>query len=143
MFPNISTTFLCAVILAPECPSTVQPLPSKTHSYYNRPRLGAAAAATTAASSTALITTGVLRNWPNASNLASPSNAGQLPRQRSVTFEPKPGSAPGDTEVETDAYEGLASSQGSDDVTHRPASAAKPGQYGDLDSGEWLIPMKA
>uniref|UniRef100_A0A5K3F6I8 PH domain-containing protein n=2 Tax=Mesocestoides corti TaxID=53468 RepID=A0A5K3F6I8_MESCO len=80
-------------IYLPECPSTTQPV---SHRYYSRPRMGASGH-------------GVLRNWPNSSNLnhipASPSPP--LPRQRSVTFEPKRGCAPGDTETDTDVYEAL------------------------------------
>lgn len=98
-------------------PSTAQ---SKiSHSYYKRPRLGASAlySTTTATSSAATgpFYRGVLRNWPNSTNLnESPSksalsttqSASALPRQRSVTFEPEPGSAPGDTEYEEDTEAG-------------------------------------
>ncbi|KAL5966698.1 Anillin [Taenia solium] len=81
-----------------ECPSAAQPVVSKHH-YYNRPRLGAYAK-----SAGGGFSRGVLRNWPNCSNLnESPQVEAakvELPRQRSVTFEPKPGSAPGDSEAE-------------------------------------------
>ncbi|VDK39493.1 unnamed protein product [Taenia asiatica] len=88
---------------APECPSTTQPVVSKHH-YYNRPRLGAYAKSVGGGFSRS-----VLRNWPNCSNLnESPQVEAakvQLPRQRSVTFEPKPGSAPGDSEAEVEEEE--------------------------------------
>ncbi|VDO05834.1 unnamed protein product [Rodentolepis nana] len=101
----------------PEVPSTAQPKIS--HSYYKRPRLGASALHSTTASTSGGATgpfcRGVLRNWPNSTNLnESPSkfvpsathSASDLPRQRSVTFEPEPGSAPGDTEYEEDTEGG-------------------------------------
>ncbi|KAL5106689.1 Anillin [Taenia crassiceps] len=82
----------------PECPSTTQPVVSRHH-YYNRPRLGAYTKAAGGG-----FNRGVLRNWPNCSNLNESHQVeaarAQLPRQRSVTFEPKPGSAPGDSEAE-------------------------------------------
>ncbi|BHF77880.1 positive regulation of bleb assembly [Sparganum proliferum] len=102
----------------PECPSSVQ------HTYYNRPRPG------------------VLRNWPNTSNLderrADEDVQPGVPRQRSVTFLPKRGTAPGDTssgETETDSgggiYDRLSSSKSDDedeDKLHqpRPLAAALP-----------------
>ncbi|KAL7056201.1 hypothetical protein AAHC03_021040 [Spirometra sp. Aus1] len=90
----------------PECPSSVQ------HTYYNRPRPG------------------VLRNWPNTSNLderqADEDVQPGVPRQRSVTFLPKRGTAPGDTssgETETDSgggiYDRLSSSKSDDDDEDR------------------------
>ncbi|VDM32620.1 unnamed protein product [Hydatigera taeniaeformis] len=86
--------YLSFTFTVPECPRTAQPLVS--HRYYSRPRLGASSG----------FTRGVLRNWPNSSNLnESPpveKAKAQLPRQRSVTFEPKPGSAPGDSEAEVE-----------------------------------------
>ncbi|VDL59923.1 unnamed protein product [Hymenolepis diminuta] len=129
----------------PEMPSTAQ---SKiTHSYYKRPRLGASAlySTTTATSSatTGPFYRGVLRNWPNSTNLnESPSkfalsttqSASVLPRQRSVTFEPEPGSAPGDTEYEEDTEAG-----GSDKLmlsySHTSHSAKNSGGgYTDVDA---------
>ncbi|CDI97930.1 actin binding protein anillin [Echinococcus multilocularis] len=81
----------------PQCPSTTQPV--LPHRYFSRPRLGAYTN-----SAGGGLSRGGLRNWPNCSNLneSPPMEAAnaQLPRQRSVTFEPKPGSAPGDSEVE-------------------------------------------
>ncbi|KAM7534398.1 hypothetical protein Aperf_G00000114666 [Anoplocephala perfoliata] len=91
----------------PELPSTAQP--KFFHCYYKRPRLGASALNCTSTNAGAPFRRGVLRNWPNSVSLnksspktaiISSQSASTLPRQRSVTFEPYPGSAPGDTEGE-------------------------------------------
>lgn len=109
--------FACRSLLVPELPSTAQPKIS--HSYYKRPRLGASAFNTASKSASAPFGRGVLRNWPNSVNLnESPSkaaiiasqSASALPRQRSVTFEPQPGSAPGDTEYEETETDDIISS---------------------------------
>uniref|UniRef100_A0A0X3Q0H5 Actin-binding protein anillin n=1 Tax=Schistocephalus solidus TaxID=70667 RepID=A0A0X3Q0H5_SCHSO len=109
-------------VSSPDCPSSVQ------HTYYNRPRPG------------------VLRNWPNTSNLDERQTNEDvqpgMPRQRSVTFLPKRGTAPGDTssgETETDSgggvYDRLSSSKSDDedeDMLHqpRPLAAALPNSSG-------------
>lgn len=126
-------------LAVPGCPSTTQPVVSKHH-YYNRPRLGAYAK-----SAGGGFSRGVLRNWPNCSNLNESPQAeaakAQLPRQRSVTFEPKPGSAPGDSEAEIEGDVpslGTAVSSAPSSSFTRPDSVSGDGEerYKYVDGGE-------
>ena len=119
------------IVLVPECPSTVQPMVA--HRYYDRPRIGFYGKAKSNTAGGGHFCRGVLRNWPNSSNLnMSPPPKEQIPRQRSVTFEPKPGSAPGDTEVEDDETCVESEVEPAGNV----ASSALDGAYNDVDGGE-------
>lgn len=73
--------------------------------------------------------------------MVSTQSASVLPRQRSVTFEPEPGSAPGDTEYEEEDMEASSS-------PHRPPLPLSPrkstlnvrrGDYIDVDSESFGI----
>lgn len=118
--------------------------PIVAHNYYNRPRLGVYGKSGTNTVGGGAFCRGVLRNWPNSSNLnESPSAKEQMPRQRSVTFEPEPGSAPGDTEVEETETEVDADVEDLGSIAHsaslRAHRSGSDGAYNYVDGGECLI----